>query len=88
MVDKGKGIADDYSSGKRKRDGDDKSGNRKRKNHNVLQFFEDSAFEIEESGSSDDEIFINDDINSNFILFSIIFFDILGLICDLAKFRF
>lgn len=60
MVDKGKGIADDYSSGKRKRDGDDKSGYRKRKNLNVLQFFEDSAFEIEESDSSDEDDFIDD----------------------------
>ena len=66
MADKGKGIAndDDYSSGKRKRNGDDKSGTRKRKNPNVLQFFEDSAFEVEDS--SDDEDFVDDDISSNF----------------------
>ncbi|KAI3793475.1 hypothetical protein L1987_36094 [Smallanthus sonchifolius] len=66
MADKGKGIADDSSSSKRKRNGDEKSGNRKRKNLNVLQFFEDSAFDIDESGSSDDEDFINDDINMYF----------------------
>ncbi|KAK1409632.1 hypothetical protein QVD17_36161 [Tagetes erecta] len=66
MADKGKGIADDSSSSKRKRNGDDKSGNRKRKNRNVLQFFEDSAFEIDESGSSDEDDFINDDINIYF----------------------
>ncbi|KAD7479995.1 hypothetical protein E3N88_03131 [Mikania micrantha] len=66
MADKGKGIADDSSSSKRKRNGDDKSGNRKRKNQNVLQFFEDSAFEFDESGSSDDDLFINDDINMFF----------------------
>ncbi|KAJ0470383.1 putative ribosomal protein L2, domain 2 [Helianthus annuus] len=66
MADKGKGIADDSSSSKRKRNGDDKSGNRKRKNLNVLQFFEDTAFEIDESGSSDDDDFINDDITMFF----------------------
>ncbi|XP_076946999.1 protein RNA-directed DNA methylation 3 [Bidens hawaiensis] len=61
MADKGKGIAVDSSSSKRKRNGDDKSGNRKRNNPNVLQFFEDCATEINESESSDDEHFIDDD---------------------------
>ncbi|KAK9061290.1 hypothetical protein SSX86_018470 [Deinandra increscens subsp. villosa] len=66
MADKGKGIADDSSSSKRKRKGDDKSGNRKRTNKNVLQFFEDSAFETDDSASSEDDLFINDDINMSF----------------------
>nr|XP_043631460.1 protein RNA-directed DNA methylation 3 isoform X2 [Erigeron canadensis] len=64
MVDKGKGIADDSSSAKRKRNGDDKSGNRNKKSPGVLQFFEDSAFEINDS--SEDEDFIDDDISMYF----------------------
>lgn len=90
MADKGKGIADDYSSGKRKHDGDDKSAYRKRKNLNVLQFFEDAALENEESDSSDDDVFINDGINiknSSDHRHRLHFCYILGLICDLFKFR-
>nr|GEV62812.1 zinc finger, CCHC-type, transcription elongation factor Spt5 [Tanacetum cinerariifolium] len=65
MADKGKGIADDdYSSGKRKRNGGDKSG-KKRKNPNVLQFFEDSALEAD-SGSSDEDDAFDDDISMFF----------------------
>lgn len=57
MASKGKGIADGKdSSGKRKRSDDD-NGGKSRKNRNVLQFFEDAAFEDgdgdSDSGSDD-----------------------------------
>lgn len=59
MTDKVKGIADDdYSSGKRESNDENKSGNRKHKNPNVI------IIDVEDS--SDDEDYIDDEISSNY----------------------
>lgn len=76
MASKGKAVAD--GKGKRKRDDSDKTGRRRRNNSGVLQFFEDSAFEIDESDSSMDSLFGDDDdgilkINPNFLFYILSF---------------
>ncbi|XP_050938487.1 protein RNA-directed DNA methylation 3 isoform X2 [Cucumis melo] len=59
MASKGKGIAKDSPSGKRKlRDDNTSSAARKRRDRNVLQFFEDVAPEV--GGESDDSDFFDD----------------------------
>lgn len=74
MASKGKGIADDYgSAGKRKRDDGDKAG-RRRKNPGVLQFFDDAAYEIDESSDSSDDSGFDDGIKLKRRAFSILLF--------------
>ena len=58
MSSKGKAIAD--PKGKRKID-DDKTGGRNKKRSGVLQFFEDSAREADESDDSLDSLFGDDE---------------------------
>lgn len=62
MASKGKGIAGKDSSGKRKRGDNDKAGNggQKKRNRDVLQFFEDAAVEFDPESSDDSDEF--DDI--------------------------
>ncbi|KAF5959372.1 hypothetical protein HYC85_000581 [Camellia sinensis] len=63
MSYKGKGIAVDDSSGKRKRDdGGGKNSRRgKRKNRGVVQFFDDAAYEVDEGDDASDESDFEDD---------------------------
>lgn len=58
MASKGKGIADKGSSGKRKRGNNDKAGSnaaQKKRNRDILQFFEDSAVEFDDDSSDGSE---------------------------------
>ena len=58
MASKGKGIANDSSSGERKlRDDNTSSAARKRRDRSVLQFFEDVAPEV--GGESDNSDFFD-----------------------------
>lgn len=68
MASKGKGIAAKDSPGKRKRVDNDKAGGGKRKNRDVLQFFEDAAYERDGSDSSFDidDLFEDDDFLDEF----------------------
>ncbi|KAK3007686.1 hypothetical protein RJ639_013726 [Escallonia herrerae] len=68
MASKGKEVATGYdTSGKRKRDGrGEKSGHRKRGNPNVLQFFEDAAYEVDGSEEDSDNIIDDDFLEEEF----------------------
>ncbi|XP_057531996.1 protein RNA-directed DNA methylation 3 [Amaranthus tricolor] len=63
MASKGKGIAFDSSSGKRKRGDDDNAGDGKRKNRGVVQFFDDAAVEFDGDNDSDSDSDFFDDID-------------------------
>ena len=53
---KGKEVAGDDYSGKRKRGDGEKAGRlRKRKNRSVLQFFDDAAYEVDDDDDDDEE---------------------------------
>ncbi|KAL2924364.1 Protein RNA-directed DNA methylation 3 [Bienertia sinuspersici] len=64
MASKGKAIAVKDSTGKRKRKDNDNGGSNKRKNRDVLQFFEDSAAEFDGDDSDDSDDFFNIDVKS------------------------
>lgn len=72
MSSKGKAIAD--SKGKRKIDDDDKTGRRYKKPSGVLQFFEDSAREADDSDDDSlDSLFGDDGDGGKYCVFIYVF---------------